>query len=292
MRTGYLESLLLTLKPDIGRNPFNLLMIGFLHLIDMDLTGYELSRDWFDFCFENPSKVKPIHSAIYFFAIEHCNRLGWKKEFGFPSQMAMEALGVKSWKTYIKAFNDIVDWGFFEMIEKSKNQYSSNIIAIVKNTKAQAKALDKALQKHSQKHCSSTGKSTVSINKQVTIEQGTSKQQTLKVADVIYDIESIECKHTLLALHIWKDVNDLRPNNKTTLNAKVESWSEPIRLMVEQDERTHDEIWALWKKVRADDFWRTNILSTAKLRQKFDQLAIKFQSNGKNHEQFIDSLYA
>lgn len=115
---------------------------------------------------------------------------------------------------------------------------------------------------------------------------------TQKVVDLITDIESIECKHTLLALHIWKDVNDLRPNNKTTLNAKVESWSEPIRLMVEQDERTHEEIWALWKKVRADDFWKANILSTAKLRQKFDQLAIKFQSNGKNYEQFIDSLYA
>ena len=40
------------------------------------MTGYELSRDWFDFCFENPDKVKPTHAALYFFAIEHCNRLG------------------------------------------------------------------------------------------------------------------------------------------------------------------------------------------------------------------------
>jgi len=50
------------------------------------------------------------------------------------------------------------------MIETSKNQYSSNIIAIVKNTKAPTKALDKALQSHSTKH----SQSIVSIDKQLT----------------------------------------------------------------------------------------------------------------------------
>jgi hypothetical protein len=136
-----------------------------------EITGYNLSRMWFDFCFENPDKIRPIHTAIYFFAIEHCNRLGWKKKFGFPSQMAMEALGIKNWRTYIKAFNELVEWGFFEMVEKSKNQYSSNIIAIVKNTRADTKALDKALQKHSQKQ----SRSIVSIYKQRNKELITNK---------------------------------------------------------------------------------------------------------------------
>ena len=133
------------------------------------LNSYELSRAWWNFCFDNPEKVKPIHSAIYFFAIEHCNRLGWKKKFGFPSQMVMEAVGVKNWRTYSKALNEIVEFGFIKMIEISKNQYSANIIAIVKNTKAPTKALDKALQKHSTKQ----GQSTVSINKQYNKEQRT-----------------------------------------------------------------------------------------------------------------------
>ncbi|MHA2366841.1 MAG: hypothetical protein ACXAC7_23015, partial [Candidatus Hodarchaeales archaeon] len=115
------------------------------------MTGYELSRTWFNFCFDNPEKIKPLHTAIYFFAIEHCNRLGWKDKFGFPSQMVMEAIGVKNWRTYNYALQDLVNFGFIIMIEKSKNQYSSNIIALVKNTKAQYKALDKALQKHSTK---------------------------------------------------------------------------------------------------------------------------------------------
>jgi len=134
---------------------------------ETNINGYELSRSWFNFCFDNPELIRPIHTAIYFFAIEHCNRLGWKTKFGFPSQMVMEAVGVKNWRTYSKALIDLVEFGFVEMIEISKNQYSSNIIAIVKNTKAPTKALDKALSKHSTKH----SQSTVSINKQYNKEQ-------------------------------------------------------------------------------------------------------------------------
>lgn len=126
------------------------------------MNSYELSREWFDWCFENPHKINTNHSAIYFFAIEHCNRLGWKKTFGFPTRMVMEAVGIKNWRTYSKALNELVDFGFIQMIETSKNQHSSNIIAIVKNTKANTKALDKALSKHSTKH----SQSSVVIDKQ------------------------------------------------------------------------------------------------------------------------------
>lgn len=128
------------------------------------MNTYELSRSWFEFCFNNPDRIKPNHTAVYFFAIEHCNRLGWKDKFGFPSQMVMEAIGIKNWRTYSNTLNDLVDFGFIKMIEISKNQYSSNIIAIVKNTKAHTKALDKALQKHSTKQ----SQSIVSIDKQET----------------------------------------------------------------------------------------------------------------------------
>jgi len=124
---------------------------------------YELSRQFWDYAFINPDKVKPHHVAIYFFAIEHCNRLGWKKKFGIPTSMVMEATGIKSYRTYKNHFDELIDYGFFTIIEFSKNQFSSNIIAL--NFKA--KALDKALDKALTKHASKQGESTVSIDKQV-----------------------------------------------------------------------------------------------------------------------------
>lgn len=115
------------------------------------MTGYDYARQWWDFAFENPEKVTPNHAALYFFAIEHCNRLGWKDKFGFPMEMAKDAIGIKNYRTYSKTFNDLVDWGFFIVHQKSKNQYSANVIALAENTKATTKALSKAMQKHSQK---------------------------------------------------------------------------------------------------------------------------------------------
>jgi hypothetical protein len=81
------------------------------------ITGYDLSRAWFDFCFENPEKIKPIHTAIYFFSIEHCNRLGWKEKFGLPTSMVLDAIGLKSYASYKKHFDDIVEFGFLKVHE-------------------------------------------------------------------------------------------------------------------------------------------------------------------------------
>ena len=150
-----------------------------------EINSYDLSRNWFNFCFENPEKISPNHTAIYFFAIEHCNRLGWKEKFGFPTQMAMDAIGIKKHQTYIKYFYDLVDWGFFKLVQRAKNQYSSNIITLVSAVPKKGKALDKAIIKHMAKQTESTGQSTGqsigqskdSILKQETIEQQTNKQE-------------------------------------------------------------------------------------------------------------------
>jgi hypothetical protein len=125
---------------------------------------YSLTRNFWDYSFENPDKLKPNHAAIYFFAIEHCNRLGWKEKFGLPTTMVMEAVGIKNYKTYHSALLDLIDIGLIDLIEKSKNQYSSNVIALVNFTKANTKALDKALLKHLPKHIPKQVQSIASID--------------------------------------------------------------------------------------------------------------------------------
>lgn len=118
---------------------------------DSELSIYDLMKDWFNFCFENPELINPNHSAMYFFILEHNNRLGWKPKFGLPMQMAMDAIGIRNNRTYMKAFTDLVEWGFIIIYQRSKNQYSANVVGIVKNTKANTKALAKATQKQQQK---------------------------------------------------------------------------------------------------------------------------------------------
>lgn len=148
----------------------------------MNMNGYELSRRWFDFAY-NKKEVKPNHTALYFFIVEHANRLGWKKEFGLPSGYAMEATGMKSYNTYIKTFNELIEFGFIKLIERSKNQYTSNIIALSNFDEALDKASDKALDKaivcsikKEQSTVQSTVQSTDSIIKQLNQETINHKQ--------------------------------------------------------------------------------------------------------------------
>lgn len=160
------------------------------------MSSYELSRIFFDWSYENPEKVNPNHIALYFFIIEHNNRLGWKPKFGLPMQMAMDAIGIKNYRTWAKTFNDLVEFGFIEVFQKSKNQYSANIIGIVKNTKATTKALSKATQTHSQKQSQSQVHGIVGIDKPINLL--TNNQITYLEIKKIYENAKYESQSELI----------------------------------------------------------------------------------------------
>lgn len=111
------------------------------------MNGYNLIRDWYNYKFENPSRVKAIHSDFYCYLIDRWNRLGQKHEFGLPTSVTMEALGIGSYNTYKKTLQDLIDFGFIKLVTESKNQHKSKVIALSKNDKASNKALDEATTK-------------------------------------------------------------------------------------------------------------------------------------------------
>jgi predicted amino acid-binding ACT domain protein len=151
------------------------------------MNSYDLSRGFINFAFDNPEKISPNHYAIYFFAIEHCNRLGWKSKFGLPTMMVCDAVGIKKPQTFIKYFNDLEDWGFIDVVERSKNQYSANIISLISATTKKGEAMDKAMVKHAAKQGASKGQSNSPIDKQVNKEQLTIKQENISEFDSIFN---------------------------------------------------------------------------------------------------------
>jgi len=195
--------------------------------MEANLNIYDLSRAWFDFCFSNPEKIKPNHTALYFFCIEHCNRLGWKDKFGLPTTMAKEAIGVHSYNTYIATLNDLIDFGFIKLIQKSTNQHSTNIIALSNFNKALDKALDKALIKHATKQSESTQQSIDSIIIQLTKYKGQLTKEQLseikkllpkdKKEDVVFDM-SFVANNFAEAFNLWieykKEIKDMYQTQK------------------------------------------------------------------------------
>lgn len=198
-----------------------------------EITGYELSRNWFDWCFENPDLITPTHTALYFFSIEHWNRLGRKEKFGLPTQMCMDAIGVSNWRTFSKAFNNLVDWGFFKLITKSKNQYSATVIAIARNTKANTKALTKATQKHLQKQ-----------DKSIAVIDKPNNQVTLEPINSEIEISQpkFNFKKSLLDLDISdKIVSDWLIVRKDKKASNTETAFNAIKSQIEMSGKTANE---------------------------------------------------
>lgn len=268
---------------------------------------YKLYRSFWDFSFENPEKLKPNDVAIFSFAIEHCNRLGWKKKFGFPTSMAMDAVGIKSYSVFKKHLDNLVDLGFIKMIEKSKNQYSSNIIALEENYKAPYKSLDKAIGKHTSKHLQSTVQSTDQITKSINkpldketkkpLNQGTKKLllSEIKISDVEDELKQyFEIAVAFQKLFI-KNLEEKGSPTKNQTGAKFSAYVDPVRLMFETDEVKLEQVQSVFKYLNSPqgEFWKANILSTKKLREKFPQLVIKsketLNGNRNNNQHRTDA---
>ena len=279
---------------------------------------FKLSRQWFDWSFENPELIKPNHTALYFFIIEQCNRLGWKEKFGLPTTMAKEAIGIKSYNTYIETLNDLVVWGFITMIEKSKNQYSSNIVALSNFDKAHNKALDKALIKHASKQSESTGESTGesidSIDIQETIEPETRnnskslspaiastpspknyKKATMaeiiktfdRISKISHEFEEFAGDYALTAVGFYElfENNIKAAGGKATVLQKAKgTWIDDIRQICEKDGYNLNDLREAYTFLTHDLFWQKNILSAQNLRKQMDKLKMAIKSEKEKSE--------
>ncbi len=81
-----------------------------------------------------------------------------------------------------------------------------------------------------------------------------------------------------LARWMFSLIQTLHPSHR---EPNWRTWARDVRLMREVDKRDHSQIARLFRWANGDSFWRTNVLSPAKLRAKWDQLVI--QRNARQH---------
>jgi hypothetical protein len=83
-------------------------------------------------------------------------------------------------------------------------------------------------------------------------------------------------------------LEQIRVNKPNYREPNMQKWSDTLRLIVEQDERTLDHLKKLIIWVQRNDFWKANVLSPAKLRKQLDTLEMQMEqeSNRKNRSPF------
>jgi hypothetical protein len=69
-------------------------------------------------------------------------------------------------------------------------------------------------------------------------------------------------------------------NNPKSKAPDLTKWAVDVDRMMNIDNRTPEEIKSVIEFCQNDDFWQVNILSTSKLREKFDQLYLKMKKGG------------
>lgn len=141
---------------------------------DKQRNGYNYTRTWFDYVMDNSAKIQSSHIALYLWLVEINNKLGWRKQFQITSIQCMQGMCCRSYNTYKKCLDDLVEWGFVEIVVPSKNQFMCNVIALSNFDKA----LDKALDEQVTKQMTSKYQSTCDIHK--TINNKTKNNKTIK----------------------------------------------------------------------------------------------------------------
>lgn len=100
------------------------------------------------------------------------------------------------------------------------------------------------------------------------------KEEAKTASPSKFSQDDIDCANWFYDL-----LKKLNPNHKSP---NIDKWADEIRKIVNLDSRSYGEILDLMLWVNQDSFWSTNILSPAKLREKWDQLTIAKNKRSPN----------
>lgn len=88
-----------------------------------------------------------------------------------------------------------------------------------------------------------------------------------------------------LAMYLFDKIKQNNPAHLDLTESQKQKWADHIRLMIERDKRTPQQIHNMIDWCQADDFWKQNILSTAKLRKQYDTMAPKANAQWQSNQQ-------
>lgn len=183
-----------------------------------------------------------------------------QKGYSYPSQTTlMKDCCIKDKKTLLNALDSLEKAGYIKRV-CGKGVNNKYFISNVENSTS--------VENHPGTKKSPQGrveKSTASSTK----KPHTRNTNTNTNTNTKYSDDSNEVK---LANYLYKLI---QRNNPKAKKPNIQSWARDVDLMIRKDNRTVEEIKSVIDYCQNDRFWYSNILSTKKLRDKFDMLYLK-----------------
>lgn len=119
---------------------------------------------------------------------------------------------------------------------------------------------------------SKLNKTKVNYNKNILLSE-------IKISDVPEDLIPFYNIAISFQKLFISNLNEINLKNTSPEKAKFLDYVTPIRLMYKIDKRTDVELREIYTFLKKDIFWKKNILSTSKLREKFETLLIRSREN-------------
>jgi hypothetical protein len=107
------------------------------------------------------------------------------------------------------------------------------------------------------------------------------KENEKEIENKKSDVEKVFSDDVLFLNHLL--ISKIKNNNPQAKQpSNVNQWNDAIRLMIESDGYTKEQIEKMIQYCQSDEFWKSNILSAKKLREKAGTLVLQMDRGGEN----------
>lgn len=123
-------------------------------------------------------------------------------------------------------------------------------------------------------------------------DNDTVKEKSILLSSLQNDDARLKNGFDQIAFAFWGLFKSNAKTSKTTTldKAKLEEYSKQVRLMIQTDKRTEEEIREVFNFLKTSDFWGPNIQSISKLRKQFETLYAQSQRGKQQQMSGVDEI--
>jgi hypothetical protein len=182
---------------------------------------------------------------------------------------------------------------YFEKIEQQIEQQKTStnrLISILNWSEYQSTEQQSEQQVNNDRTTSEQRVNTLKEVKEVKEIKNNREYKNILLSKIdIFDFPELKFEYLEIALSFQElfraNLTEAKASTATVEKAKG-SWIDDIRMMVEIDKVKIEDLREIFKFLKKDQFWKQNILSTKKLREKYPQLKMKINGESKQTTEF------
>lgn len=218
--------------------------------------------------------------ALWHALLDINNQVQWQEWFSVPNIVLQLHTGL-SVQGINKSRNVLKQLGYIDFKTSGNRKATKYHLLTLLSTNSSSNSSNNSSSNSSKNGSNNSSSNSSTLNKQNKTKQNKTNnsdksQATRHHTQQKFADDSVEMQ---LAMYLFSKIKENNPDHKKLTDSQKQKWADSIRLMIERDKRTPQQIHNMIDWCQADDFWKTNILSTAKLRKQYDAMKVKANSN-------------